>query len=152
MADTGATKTILSDRVYQQMDPSNRPMLSGSTMLQGAWGTPIKVRGKGRFFITMGSVVMERKLVVADVTDDVILGCDVLFNGEKGHTDTWLSKNVILLNGVRIPCMSTGEVGELRKVVVTKDTCVPGKSEALVDVYIERSEADDQDTFRDYVV
>jgi DNA-binding MarR family transcriptional regulator len=34
---------------------------------------------------------------------------------------------------------------------VAKDTCVPGKSEALVDVYIERSE-DDQDTFRDYVV
>ncbi|KAH3808853.1 hypothetical protein DPMN_137212 [Dreissena polymorpha] len=103
-------------------------------MLQGAGDAPNKVRGKGRFSITMGSVVMERELVVADVTDDFHLGFDVLFNGEKGHTDTWLSKNVILLNGVRIPCMRTGEVGELRKVVVAKDTCVPGKSEALVDV------------------
>ncbi|KAH3850268.1 hypothetical protein DPMN_092676 [Dreissena polymorpha] len=135
MADTGATKVILSDRVYQQMDPSNRPMLSGSTMNQGSGGAPIKVRGKGRFSITIGSVVMERELVVADVTDDVLLGCDV-FNGEKGHTDTWLSKNVILLNGVRILRMRTVEVGELRKVVVAKDTCVPGKSETLVDVYI----------------
>jgi hypothetical protein len=117
MADTGATKTILSDRVLQQMDPSKRSMLSGSTMLQGVGGTPIKVRGKGRFSITMGSVVIERELVVADVTDDVLLGCDVLFNGEKGHTDTWLSKKVILLNGVRIPCMRAEEFGELRKVL-----------------------------------
>ena len=130
MADTGATRTILSDRVYQRMDPSKRPMLTGSTRLLGAGGTPIEVRGKGRFTLTMGSLVMERELVVADVTDDVLLGCDILLESESGPAETWLSKNVILLNGVRIPCLRGDRAVKLRKVVVAADTCIPGMSEA----------------------
>jgi len=45
----------------------------------GSQGYLIKVWGKRRFILTMGSLMKERELVVADVKDDVLRGCDILF-------------------------------------------------------------------------
>ena len=50
-ADTGASKTVLSKRVYECMRPEERPPLK----LIGAGGTTIKELGKGEFTIQLGT-------------------------------------------------------------------------------------------------
>ena len=43
-ADTGASRTVVSSRVYDQLSPEDKPDLKGSVKLQGAGGSPIRDR------------------------------------------------------------------------------------------------------------
>ena len=45
--DTGASKTIISTRVYDSMQPGDRPALEKMSKLVGASGVSIKERGEG---------------------------------------------------------------------------------------------------------
>ena len=51
--DTGASKTIISTRVYDSMQPGDRPTLEKTSKLVGASGVSIKERGKGTFAIKL---------------------------------------------------------------------------------------------------
>ncbi|KAH3869748.1 hypothetical protein DPMN_032917 [Dreissena polymorpha] len=73
----------------------------------------------------------------------VLLGYDVLAKGVVGLADILLSRGVILLDGHKLPCISQAQCENLRKVTVADDTMVPGISEAVVDVFLERTEWDD---------
>ena len=44
--DTGASKTIISTRVYDSMQPGDRPALEKTSKLVGASGVSIKERGR----------------------------------------------------------------------------------------------------------
>ena len=50
--DTGASKTIIS-RLYDSMEPGDRPALVKTSKLVGASGVSIKGRGKGTFSIKL---------------------------------------------------------------------------------------------------
>jgi hypothetical protein len=63
-----------------------------------------------------------------------------------------LSKNVIVLNGTEIECRPRVKTSRARKVTVADNISIPGKSEALVDVYIERMEGDDKNSQADFLV
>ena len=54
-ADTGASKTVLSKRVYDSMRPEDKPPLSKSSKLVGAGGTSILEVGKGNYYSTWSS-------------------------------------------------------------------------------------------------
>ncbi len=49
-----------------------------------------------------------------------------------------MSRNVIVLDGQEVPCVQKRRPLETRKVIVADDVKIPGNSEALVDVYVER--------------
>jgi hypothetical protein len=83
--------------------------------------------------------------IVADIEDEALLGFDVLHGSEKSPADILLSQNKIVLDGVEIPCFQVGIPKRVRRVVVADDVQIPGLSEALVDVYVERCEYDDSD-------
>ena len=53
--DTGASKTIISSRVYESFKPEDRPKLVKSSKLVGAGGVSIKVLGKGTFTLQLGT-------------------------------------------------------------------------------------------------
>ncbi|KAH3838463.1 hypothetical protein DPMN_111872 [Dreissena polymorpha] len=90
--------------------------------------------------------------MVADIEDDALLGYDIL-KGQNGRpADILLSQNIILLDGMEIPIFQVRKIGKARRVVVAENMTVPGHAEAVVSVYIERFEADDDDTEADYVV
>ncbi|KAH3709813.1 hypothetical protein DPMN_069278 [Dreissena polymorpha] len=103
MADTGASRTVVSSRVYDQLSPEDKLVLRGSVNLQGTGGLPIRDRGKGIFRMTLGPVEVTKEAVVADIEDKVLLGLDVLAGGNGEQTDIFLSKNVIRLKGERDP-------------------------------------------------
>ncbi|KAH3882817.1 hypothetical protein DPMN_006762 [Dreissena polymorpha] len=90
--------------------------------------------------------------MVTDIEDDALLGYDIL-TGQNGRpADILLSQNRILLDGMEIPIFQVWKIGKSRRVVVAENMTVPGYAEAVVSVYIERFEADDDDTEADYVV
>ncbi len=46
-ADTGASRSVVSSRVYDQLSTKDKPVLKGSVKLRGAGGSPIREKGAG---------------------------------------------------------------------------------------------------------
>lgn len=76
----------------------------------------------------------------------------VLMNSEKGPADILLSNNKIVLDGVEIPCIKVGGFQKAITVTVADNIEIPGNSEVVIDVYVERQEDDDATTHTDYLV
>ena len=150
--DTGASRTIISTRVFHKIEESARPRLKKAGCLKGAGGKPIKELGKAEFALKLESHEVVCEAIVAEIEDDALLGYDVLMGGKKGPADILLSKGKILLDGHEIPCLQIGRNPKQRKVVMADDFCVPAQSEAVVDVYVERIEDDDADWKADFLV
>lgn len=85
--DTGASKTIVSTRMYDAMRPEDQPALTKATKLIGASGSAINIKGKATFSLQLGSVNLQVEAIVAEIDDDGLLGVDVLQNSEEGPTD-----------------------------------------------------------------
>lgn len=151
-ADTGASRTIISTRVFNKIRESARPELTKSVCLKGAGGVPIKERGKASFVLQLGPLEITCEAIVAEIEDDALLGYDVLVGGESGPADILLSKDKILLDGHEIPCIKVGRDHRVRKVIMAGDVIIPAASEAVVDAYVERIGADDLDDRTDYLV
>ena len=151
-ADTGASRTVLSTRLYERLGPHERPSLERSICLKGASGAPLKERGKANFTLRLGTLEIIVDAIVAEIEDDALLGYDVLNGSEKGPADILLSKNKIVLDGVDIPCFQVRANKRSRRVIVAEDTSIPGLTEALVDVYVERIEEDDEKVEDGYLV
>ena len=142
-ADTGASRTIIASQVYDRMDKGDRPELGKSSSLKGAGGSPIRERGKATFKLTLGPLEVVTEAIVADVEDEVLLGYDILGDEEKGQADILLSKNVIRLRGKEIPCIKRKKGRGPRKVTMVDDVVLPGLTETVVNVLVERTEDDD---------
>ena len=102
-ADTGASKTTVSSRVFDSMRPKDKPELVKTAKLVGASGSPIKEKGEAIFTLQLGTAKLQVEAVVADIEDDGLLGVDVLQNGEDGPMDLWLSKGVMKINNQEVP-------------------------------------------------
>ncbi|XP_053395476.1 uncharacterized protein LOC128555819 [Mercenaria mercenaria] len=142
-ADTGASETVLSARFFNRLDEENRPEFEVSNLLKGAGGAPLNELGKGTFSLQMGPLIMQQEMVVADIEDDCLLGIDVQQNENNGPADMMLSRGVIKLQGHEIPCTQIGMSSRVRKVTATDTQDIPGYSETLIEVTIERNDTDD---------
>ena len=151
-ADTGASKTILSSRVFESMKPEDRPNLVKTSKLVGASGVSIKERGKGTFNIKLGPVELEIEAIVAEIDDDGLLGVDILQNGRNGPADLLMSKGVMILNKKEVPMMQVGMTSRVRKVTAADHFVIPAQSECLVNVEVERHEYDDFSREKDFLV
>jgi hypothetical protein len=86
---------------------------------------------------------MTVEAIVADIEDEALLWFDVLHGSEEGAADILLSQNKIVLYGVEIPCFKVGIPKRVHRAVGADDVLIPGLSETLVVVYVERCEGDD---------
>ena len=150
--DTGASKTIISSRVYESFKPEDRPKLVKSSKLVGAGGVSIKVLGKGTFTLQLGPVSMQTEAIVAEIDDDGLLRVDVLQNGKGGPTDLLLSKGVLKVEGKEVPIIQVGMKNRVRKVTSADHFVIPAQSEAVIDFYVERQEYDDFSSRKEYLV
>lgn len=94
--DTGASTSILFNRVYQNIDDDQKPLLLGDFQLKGAGGSNIPVYGSGTFEIQFGKIKLEKPLLVADIEDDALLGIDILMSRDS-KAEILLDKNIINL-------------------------------------------------------
>ena len=150
--DTGASKTIISNRVFESLKPEDRQELEKTSKLIGASGVSIKERGKGIFCLKLGSVKMEVEAMVAEIDDDGLLGVDILQNGKNGPADLLMSKGVLMIDKKEIPIIKVGVNNRVRKVTTADHFDIPAQTECVIDVYIERREYDDFSSEKEYVV
>ena len=150
--DTGATRTIVSKRVFDQLVPANRPVLRKTACLIGAGGAPIKEAGQAKLELYLGPVNLIQDVIVADIEDEALLGYDILSGKQGRPADILLSENKIVLDGQEIPVFQIGRTGRARQVIVAEDMTLPPFAEAVVKVFVERFESDDSDLQADYVI
>ncbi|MES9880686.1 MAG: retropepsin-like aspartic protease [Sedimenticola sp.] len=128
--DTGASRTVLSAKIYKNLDTRSRPDLIKATGLAGASGTPLIELGKAVFSMQLGSVKLVKELVVAEIQDDCLLGMDILQNDQEGPGDVLLSQGVIKLRGVEIPVVQVGTEIQ-RRVTAADHFVIPGYTNVL---------------------
>ena len=138
--DTGATSTIVSPSVFQRIPESRRPTLHktlSAKRLVNADGRPIAYKGQAWFDLHIGPVKIYKRLIVADIEDEVLLGADILLGDPSGPADLLMSEGRMILKGVSIPVMRVGIVNRVRKVYAADHYVIPEMSEAILDVFVE---------------
>ena len=142
-AVTGATRSIISPRVYNSIPKSKRPNLRKSVSLSSVSGLPLKLYGCSEFQIKLGSLELTQELIVAEIEDEGLLGIDILCQDSSKPADILLSENIIRLHGVSIPCFQVDLPYSIRKVSVAENITIPGNSEIIIDAFIDRQDEDD---------
>ncbi|KAH3851827.1 hypothetical protein DPMN_094314 [Dreissena polymorpha] len=99
--------------------------------------------GRGAFRMQLGPVERLQEAIVADIEDDVLLGYDVLENAES-PADIILSSGIISLEGQEIPCIQE-RLRQMQKVTVAEEASAQGNYGAVLEVYVEREEAESID-------
>ena len=150
--DTGASRTVLSVRAFEEIPMSCRPNLTKSNLLACADGKPLQELGKAIFDIRLGDLNFSSELIVANIEDEALLGLDILMKAEWGPVDLKLSDGVMLFGDTCIPCTQIGRPEPIRKVVVSDNFEIPPRSEVLVDVFIDRFENDDLNGNQDFLL
>jgi hypothetical protein len=139
--DTGATKTFMSRRVYDQITENRRPELymnSFSQPMTGADGKFISRFGRAVFELGLGPLKIKRSIIVADIQDDILLGADILIRDPRGPVDLLLSRSTMIFDNVEIPLKRVGEpYAEVRRVLAADHFVVPALSECIIDCFVE---------------
>ena len=131
MTDTGASRTVVSRKVYDQICEASQPRLEKSAcVIRGADGMPIKESGNAAFTLRLGPLEIVKQAMVADIEDDALLGYDVLGASEMGAADILLSKNKVVLGGAEIPCFKVDTAERVQKVTVGDSDRVTGHRES----------------------
>ena len=151
-ADTGASRTIVSSRIFESMRPEDKPELTPAAKLVGASGSLISEKGKAIFSLQLGKVKLEMEAIVADIEDDGLLGVDVLQNGEDGPTDLRLSKGVMKINNQEVPIIQKGMNDRIREVTAAGHNIIPAQSEVMVDVHVKGKAYDDFSSENEYTI
>ncbi len=136
--DTGATHTILSSRVYDKIPELQRPKLApGGPCPSAADGRRLDHRGSATFELCLGKLCLRKRVAVADIADDVLLGADVLVCGPQGPADLILSEGLIQLQGVSIPVRQVSATPGTLRVRAADHYVVPSMAEMVLDAYVE---------------
>jgi hypothetical protein len=76
-------------------------------LMTNANGKPITCMESATFPMMFGPVPLEKKLIIANITDDVLLGADILLGDSEGPADLLFSKKIISFRGLEIPMRKT---------------------------------------------
>ena len=139
--DTGATRTVISERVYNSIPEGHRPKLTMGTGLTDASGQPLSQKGSAMFTITLASgLKLKSEIMVANIEDDGLFGHDLL---GQGGAEIHYSEGAIRFMGISIPCKQINKGTPIRKVRAANDFTIAGQSELIVDAFLDRLEDDD---------
>jgi hypothetical protein len=149
--DTGATFTLISKEVYDDIPQEKRPKLyrkQGKTFVN-ANGQSMKYYGRGVFEVYIGPLKYRKLFSVVDIKDDVLLGLDIL-RASEGHATIHVGGSEMTLQGVTIPLIHIGGPRESispksRKVHAADHYIIEGMSEQLIECVPDRREWDGED-------
>ena len=139
--DTGASRTIISERVYKAIPSANRPMLSKTAGLTEASGQPLSQLGTAEFTITLDGIQFQADIIVANIEDDGLFGHDLL---SMGDAHLLYDEHALMFMGVHIPCIKVGSTPRIRRITAADHFVVPAYSEKIIDVFVSRLVGDDQ--------
>ena len=93
--DTGASRTILSEKIYDKIKLQKPPLTKSSMIIHQANGEPIKGIKCAKFDFEIGPLKLEKEVCVGDIQDDILLGMDMLSPRDGSVADILQSKNII---------------------------------------------------------
>lgn len=139
--DTGATRTIISERVYNSIPQAQRPKLKPSPTLSDATGQPLSQLGTAMFSVKLfPNVEFSCEIIVAKIEDDGLFGHDLLV---KGDAEILYKEGAIQFLGIQIPCKQVGYSSRIRRIRAADHFKIPPHSEMIIDVFIDRLDGDD---------
>ena len=123
LIDSGASVSILSSKVYHSL-ARLKPELFGSSRkrLVTADGNSCDVEGSVVLKVAIGKEIFDLEFVVANVTDQAILGMPAL--SHLGCTLDF-SRNSLMCRDIRIPCFDQSRVPVICKTVIRETVVVP---------------------------
>ena len=126
LVDTGASLTILSKRIYDNLatklslDPIQKP-------ITGASGESLVVYGRARVTISIGKMSYNITAAVADISMDGVLGLDFM-SSNKCMID--VNEQNMRIDEETIPLLKSGHYG-CYKIAVAEDVNIPSRSEIV---------------------
>ena len=101
--DTGATCTVISDRVYNSNPKEERPILTQCTKPTDALGQSLPQHGRAMFDIELDDGrKFSHEILVARIEDDGLFGHDLL---RQGRAAILYNKNILRFMGASLPCI-----------------------------------------------
>ena len=91
--DTGASTTLVSTALYHRIPEKERPEIGPARNMTAADGSPLEVLGRAKFDLELGTLQLRREFTIAGITDDILLGADVLQNHPDGPQQTCCCPN-----------------------------------------------------------
>ena len=144
--DTGASTTLVSTALYHRIPEKERPEIGPAHNMTAADGSPLEVLGRAKFDLELGTLQLRREFTIAGITDDILLGADVLQNHPDGPAHLLLSEQRMVLHGESISLLMIGAPHRVRKARACDCFVIPPLSEMIVDVYVDRGSDDTEDT------
>ena len=139
--DTGATKTVISEKIYNSIPQSKRPKLTKTAGLTEASGQPLLQLGTALFSVVLDGVQFSTDIIVANIEDDGLFGHDLL---SEGDAHILYDERALVFLGVQIPCIQVDSTPKIRRITAADRFVIPGHSEKIIDVFVNRLQGDDQ--------
>ena len=128
LIDSGAAVTVISDKMYESIPLSQRPLLSvpdGKVKLEAANNDLITVKGTAKLTFYIGNEQIEWEVFVASICDSGILGYDFLYH----HDCVLEARQGLTLRGKPVDCTIRGIPP---KISLVSNVTVPAYSEVVV--------------------
>ena len=146
--DTGASITLLSKNIFDSIPEHDKPKLHPrKPKLRDAAGNTITCYGNATFELLLGALPLKKKLIVAEITDDVLLGSDIILGDEAGPADLLFSKHLMIFRGIDIPIEVGGYPAGVRRVTLADNYRIAPMTELIADVFIEQGKLGSGENF-----
>ena len=119
------------------------PLKPAPKMDQAVKGASVQPLGRAIFKLQLGTWTGKRLITVVRISDDALLGDDILRLDITGPGDILYTENVLKFAGQRIPLRTVGTCGDAPRVVCLQDEIIPGMSEKVVDAFLERPQGEE---------
>ncbi|KAK3102825.1 hypothetical protein FSP39_014215 [Pinctada imbricata] len=143
VVDTGASVTVLSDKVFKAIPATNRPKLREVELSfrVAEENKKMTTMGMADVEITIGDQCFTWPVYIAPIGDDMLLGCDVIDEKDITHvTVNTRSKGAIEIGGSWVKC-DIERVKDLTcRVRVSKTVIIAASSEVLINGIPENQE------------
>ena len=129
--------------MFNKLPKDKRPTLKETTVkISGAGGKILHSKGYGNFNLKIGPLEIQAQMIVANITDEILLGADILMSDTSGKADILLSQGKMILRGKTINLEQRFNPLPVRKVHLADSCVLPAESEVISEVFIDREEDD----------
>jgi predicted aspartyl protease len=133
--DTGADVTILSYRVYKELNRLDEiERLTADGVLKGLDGGRIEVVGTATLDFFLGEICVRQQVWIAEIKEDCILGADFLM---KQECVIDYPQNVLLIGSTEVPMHANTDELKCLRIVLDRTIKVPGNSEIVISAKLD---------------
>ena len=140
LVDTGCTTTIISAKIFDAIQPDEQPrVLQYDGELTSVDGSTVTVKGQALINIMIGAKLFQHNVLVADVTNQGILGIDFL---QKYGMTLDFAKGKLMCEGNEIRAQCRTGTHRACRVSVSEHTVIPAGTRTIVQARATKPLAD----------